>query len=94
MRMTKRDDTAVVELTRLRAEDAERIRRLVPALAEHRGIVLDFRRVREWQRAALLAVVEVVERLRGRVELRGVTMQQARELEELRAAARAEAPAP
>ncbi len=83
-----------MELTRLRAEDAERIRRLVPGLAEHRVVVLDFRRVREWHGAALRAVVEVVERLRGRVELRGVTMQQARALEELRGVARADASAP
>lgn len=84
MRVTQRVGTVVVELTRFRAEDAERMRDVVLELPEDSAVVLDFRRVTEYQSSALLSVVEVLERLRGTVELLGVSMHQARVLEYLR----------
>lgn len=75
-----------VELrNRFGPEEAERLHEAVQALAPVSALVLDFAHVTDFQNAALHSLAQVLGELpEARLEVRGVTMHQARLLEYVR----------
>lgn len=75
-----------VKLSRFRVEEAERLHEAVHALGPLSRLVLDFGHVAEFQDAAVQTLAGIIGELPdARLELRGVTLHQARVLEYLRA---------
>ena len=85
MSITSSQGVMTVELHRFGAEEAERVHEALLALAPVSALVLDLRRASDVQAAALAWLARELDGLGGmRIELRGVTMHQARLLEYLR----------
>jgi hypothetical protein len=85
MHVHARDGVLTVELSRFGVWEAEHLHEHLLRLAPVSGLVLDFRRVTEFQDAAILSLAGIVEELKcQKLELRGVTTHQARLLAYLR----------